>query len=289
MVIQLLVNGLGMGCIYGLVALGLVFIWKGVRIVNFAQGDFAILAGYLLASFYIEWQIPYVISIFIICIILALVSVIFERLVYRPLKNVSSVTIAVCTVGVSIFLQNIFQIIWGGMFIPIPSIFGSYLIMVGDIVIRPEYPLIIVVTLFVIIFQQYFLYNTVQGKAMRAVEADRDVASLMGIDTAKVVSTTFAYSGVLTALAGIMLAPIFFLSTASGSLIRLKALAVLVMAGFASVPGAVVGGIILGLSEVFGASYISSEYKEAISFGIIIIILLFRPSGLFGSTVKKKV
>lgn len=288
-VIQLIINGAALGCIYALVALGIVFIYKSVGVINFSQGDFSALAGYLLASFYVTWRLPYSLSFMVTTLIMGGVGIVFERSVYRPLRRMAPLTIAICTVGVSILIQNIIMFVWGGRFINVPSVFGDYLIEIGELVIRPEFPLILIITVLFLFFQQYILYHTSLGKSMRATQSDQEAAELMGIRTRKTISLTFAYSGIVSGMAGMLLAPIFFLSTTMGSMLRLKALTAVVIAGFGSIPGAIIGGLILGLTEVLGASFISSEYKDVITFTVLVLILVFRPQGIFGESVGQKV
>ena len=278
-----------MGAIYALVALGIVVIANAVNVVNFAQGENVMLGAYVAATLTLTLHLPLLSSYLIAIIILGLFGYVFQRVAYFPLRKKPFITVVVSTIGVSLFLKNIARIIWGPQPIYFSGLFGEHTIQVANIFVDPQNLLIIGVTTCLVIFQYYFFAKTPLGRQMQATAQDQEAASLMGIKVSRMIALTFIYSSMLAAAAGVLLAPIFFVSADMGGSLGLKAFAASIIGGFGSVPGAIIGGLFLGVLEIFGAAYISSVYKDVFAFVILILILVFMPRGLFGEKISTKV
>jgi branched-chain amino acid transport system permease protein len=205
------------------------------------------------------------------------------------LRKKPVITVIVSTIGVSMFLKNIARIIWGPQPIYFSGLFGENTIQVGTIFVDPQNLLIIVVTSCLVVFQYYFFAKTPLGRQMQATAQDQEAASLMGIKVSRMIALTFIYSSMLAAVAGVLLAPIFFVSADMGANLGLKAFAASIIGGFGSVPGAIIGGLFLGVFEILCAAYVSTLYKDAFAFVILILILAFMPRGLFGEKISTKV
>jgi branched-chain amino acid transport system permease protein len=296
--LQLIIGGLAMGSIYALVALGFVLIYNAVGVVNFAQGDFAMFPTYLAITFalpsvvifgaLVHWQLP-IVGVYAIALALTvLMGVLFNRIAYYPLRDRGWMPVVISTIGVSIFLRNLAQLIWGSQPLVFPSLFPMQSIDAGPLHLRPQDLLILAVAAVLIAFQYYLFEHTTLGKQMRATAQDRTTARLIGIRVDRVVTITFIYSAVLGAIAGLMVAPIFTVTKEMGGLIALKAFAASVVGGFGSIPGAILGGLVIGIAEALGAFYISPAYSDAIAFVILIGVLLVRPQGFFGERVSEK-
>ncbi|HHW14957.1 MAG TPA: branched-chain amino acid ABC transporter permease [Firmicutes bacterium] len=300
-IVQQLISGLAYGCIYGLVALGYNFIWNAVGIVNLAQGDFVMVGAYLYAASFIpafvkvSWLqgIPtpwaFWIALGLTALAMALVGVVAQRIVYYPLKDAHPRTILLSTVALSIFLKNFAIVAWGTYPIATAGLFGQkwlrfHLFSLGSVTVLYQYLFIFAFTGVLLLLQWLFFNRTTLGKTMRAVAQDRLAASLMGINTPGVIAVTFAYASILAGIAGVLLAPIFLVSQAMSNM-GLKAYTASIVGGFGNLFGAVVGGLVVGVIEVLSASYISSIYKDALVFLVLILFLLLRPQGLFGKKV----
>jgi branched-chain amino acid transport system permease protein len=296
--VQLLIGGLAMGSIYALVALGFVLIYNAVGVVNFAQGDFAMFPTYIAITFalpsivlfgaLVHWQLP-IVAVYVLALLLTVVlGVLFNRIAYYPLRDRGWMPVVISTIGVSIFLRNLAQLIWGSQPLVFPSLFPMQSIEAGPLHLRPQDLLILAVAAVLIAFQYYLFERTTLGKQMRATAQDRTTARLIGIRVDRVVTITFIYSALLGAIAGLLVAPIFTVTKEMGGLIALKAFAASVVGGFGSIQGAIIGGLVIGIAEALGAFYISPAYSDAIAFIILIGVLLVRPQGLFGERVSEK-
>jgi branched-chain amino acid transport system permease protein len=296
--LQLLVSGLAVGSIYALVALGFVLIYNAVGVVNFAQGEFVMLPSYIAVTFLlpavtvfgtiVHWQMPVVAVYLLVLLLMAGFGLLFNRIAYYPLRDRGWLPVVISTIGVSIFLRNLAQLTWGSQPLVMPSLFSADTISLGALQIRPQYLLVIGVTALLIAFQYLLFERTTLGKQMRATAQDRTTARLIGIRVGRIVAITFVYSALLGTISGLLVAPIFTVTKEMGALIALKAFAASIVGGFGSIPGAIVGGLAIGVIETFGGFYISSAYVDAIAFVILIAVLLVRPQGLFGERVAEK-
>jgi branched-chain amino acid transport system permease protein len=236
----------------------------------------------------VHWQLP-IIAVYAVALLLTvLLGVLFNRIAYYPLRDRGWMPVVISTIGVSIFLRNLAQLVWGSQPLVFPSLFPMQSIEAGPLHLRPQDLLILAVAAVLIAFQYYLFERTTLGKQMRATAQDRTTARLIGIRVDRVVTITFIYSALLGAIAGLLVAPIFTVTKEMGGLIALKAFAASVVGGFGSIQGAIIGGLVIGIAEALGAFYISPAYSDAIAFVILIGVLLLRPQGLFGERVSEK-
>jgi len=278
---QVIVSGLAMGCIYALIALGYAYVWNTMAIVNFAAGEFLTFSAFVfVGTFTTSMHMPFWLAALLTAAVMALLGAVFSRLVFARLQRQRALVAIIATVGFGIFLKEMARIIYG----PEPMLYDSPF---GDGTLQllglrlPMQQLVIMVIVVIVMMLQYLVlrYSTI-GKVMRATAVDRDTAALMGIPVNRVLAGTFAFSSVLAALAGILVAPLFYVTTEMGTLVGLKGFVAMIIGGFGSVPGAILGGVLLGVVENVGAFTISSTYKDAIAFAVLLVFLLVRPQGL---------
>ncbi|HTT13229.1 MAG TPA: branched-chain amino acid ABC transporter permease [Burkholderiaceae bacterium] len=286
--LQLLFTGLGVGSIYALVALGFVLIYRATNVVNFAQGDFAMLGAFAMVVLCIDLGWPYWLGIVLTVVAMALFGVLFNLGVYYPLRHRSFLPVIISTIGASILLENGVLAAYGPRPQSLPGIFTNQGFSVGPVFFDSQYLSILAVTVVAVALQYLFFERTLLGKKMQAVSQDKEMASLLGIPVALLIMLTFVYSATLGGLAGILVAPILFVSVQMGASIALKAFAASIIGGFGDVTGAIVGGLALGVIETFGAAYVSVPYKDGFAFLVLFVFLLFRPQGIFGERVAEK-
>jgi branched-chain amino acid transport system permease protein len=286
--LQLLFTGLGIGSIYALVALGFVLIYRATNVVNFAQGDFAMLGAFSMVVLCIDMQLPYWLGILITLAAMLVFGALFNFAVYYPLRNRGFQPVIISTIGASLLLENGVLAGYGPRPQTLPGFLSFTGFSVGSIFFDSQYLLILGVTVVMVTLQHFVFERTLLGKKMEATKQDKEMASLLGIPVALMSMLTFTYSSALGALAGILVAPILFVSIGMGSSIALKAFAASIIGGFGDVIGAILGGLALGVVETFGAAYISVPYKDAFAFILLVLFLLFRPQGLFGEKVAEK-
>lgn len=286
--LQLLFTGLGVGSIYALVALGFVLIFRATNVVNFAQGDFAMLGAFSMVVLAIDLGLPYWLSILLTLAAMIAFGALFNLGVYYPLRHRSFLPVIISTIGASILLENGVLAAYGPRPQTLPGLFASQGFSIGPVFFDSQYLLILGVTVVMVGLQYLFFERTLIGKKMQATSQDKEMSSLLGIPVALMIMLTFVYSAVLGGLAGILVAPILFVSVGMGSSIALKAFAASIIGGFGDVTGAIVGGLALGVVETFGAAYISVPYKDAFAFLVLFVFLLFRPQGIFGERVSEK-
>ena len=286
--LQMLTAGLAMGSIYALVALGFVLIFNAVGVVNFAQGEFVMVPAFVAVALMSVLQLPFLLIYLITILFMGLFGIVFQRVAYYPLRNRTFLPVVISTIGVSIFLKNGAQITFGAEPRVMPRPTSPQPLWVGGVSIDPQYIVIIAVTIALLVFQYYFFEKTSLGKKMQATAQDKEMARLLGVRVATMIAITFVYSSILGAVAGILIGPIFYVTKEMGAMLGLKAFCSTIVGGFGSVPGAILGGLFLGIIEVFAAFYISSAYRDAFAFIILILVLLFRPQGFFGEKVAEK-
>jgi branched-chain amino acid transport system permease protein len=286
--LQLLFTGLGVGSIYALVALGFVLIYRATNVVNFAQGDFAMLGAFAMVVLCIDLGLPYWAGLLITVAFMAAFGALFNLGVYYPLRHRTFLPVIISTIGASILLENGVLATYGPRPQSLPGMFQSQGFSIGPVFFDSQYLTILAVTLVLVVLQYLFFERTLLGKKMQAVSQDKEMASLLGIPVALMIMLTFIYSATLGGIAGILVAPILFVSVNMGASIALKAFAASIIGGFGDVTGAIVGGLALGVIETFGASYISVPYKDAFGFLVLFVFLLFRPQGIFGERIAEK-
>jgi branched-chain amino acid transport system permease protein len=288
LILQLLFTGIGIGAVYALVALGFVLIFRATNVVNFAQGEFSMVAAFVMVVLAVDLEWPYWLSFLLSLCAMAIVGALFNLGVYYPLRNRSFLPVIIATIGASIFLANSVLALYG----PQPQVLQGWFdtpgIQLGPVYLDSQYLLIIAVTMVLVGFQYWFFEHTLLGKKLQATSQDKEMASLLGIPVSGMIMLTFVYSALLGGIAGILVAPILFVSIQMGATIALKAFAATIIGGFGDVAGAIIGGLALGVIETFGAAYISVPYKDGFAFLVLVLFLVFRPQGLFGERVAEK-
>lgn len=275
-------NGLAIGCIYALMALGFVLVYEATGVVNFAAGQMVVIGAFFgLTGVAALGQAPIPGYLFALISMMAL-GVLFFFFVYRPLQNSPVVTIIVGTIAVGIVIQNLILITWGPLPQRLASPFGVEPFSIGPLVVSSHVLAVIVLTAVVVTMLAFLLYRTGLGAQMRAVAQDAEAARLMGINASGVYALTWALAGALAGTGGLLMGPVWFVDASMGDALALKAFAATIIGGFGSVPGAIVGGVLVGLTESLSAGYISSTYKDAIVFLVMVGFLLLRPQGIFG-------
>jgi branched-chain amino acid transport system permease protein len=286
--LQLLFTGVGIGAVYALVALGFVLIFRATSVVNFAQGEFSMVAAYLMVVFAVDLGWPYWLAFLIAIAGMAVLGAIFNLAVYYPLRHRTFLPVLISTIGASIFLSNSVLALYG----PQPQVLPGWLdtpgFQLGPVYLDSQYLIIIGVTLALVAFQYWLFERTLIGKKLQATSQDKEMAALLGIPVAGMIMITFVYSAVLGGIAGILVAPILFVSIQMGSTIALKAFGATIIGGFGDVAGAILGGFAIGIIETFGAAYISVPFKDAFAFLVVILFLIVRPQGIFGERVAEK-
>jgi len=288
--VQQLINGISLGSIYALIALGYTMVYGIIKLINFAHGDIYMVGAYVAFFATTSLHLPFFPALLLAMLVAAVVGVIIERLAYRPLRYAPRIAVLITAIGVSLLLE------YGGILLvspqprTFPAVFQAQVYTFGNIVVNSQQILILGVSLALMVILTYVVQRTKIGKAMRAVSFDTDAARLMGIDVDRVISITFAIGSSLAAAAG-MLVGVYYnsIDPLMGIMPGLKAFVAAVLGGIGVIPGAMVGGVLMGVIEALVSGFISSTFRDAAAFAILIIILLFKPSGLLGKNVREKV
>jgi branched-chain amino acid transport system permease protein len=285
---QFLLSGLTVGSIYALVALGFAIIYNASHVINFAQGEFVMIGGmatvWLLAA-----GLPLAVAAALAVALAALIGLLLARFAVQPARGASVVTLIIITIGAAILLRGLAALVWDKRFHALPAFSGEAPIALAGATLAPQSLWVIGVTALAVAALWGFFNRTLAGKAILAVSHNRLAAQLMGISVQRVLLVSFALSAALGALAGILIAPITFTSWDVGLLLGLKGFAAAILGGMGSGPGAVVGGLTLGLLESLGAGYVSSAYKDAIAFIVMLAVLMLMPGGLLGGRAAERV
>lgn len=287
-----LINGISLGSVYAIIALGYTMVYGIAKMLNFAHGDVIMVGAYMCFFSMTYLSLPPIVSILIAMVVCTLLGVIVEVLAYRPLRKASSLAVLITAIGVSYLLQNAALLIWGSAPKTFSSVvpFGSVSLFNGDLIITGESIVTVAACVVIMICLTVFTKKSRMGKAMRAVSEDKDAAQLMGINVNKTIAITFAIGSALAAIAGVLLCSAYpALTPTTGSMPGIKAFTAAVFGGIGSIPGAMIGGVLLGVIEIFSKSYISSELADAIVFGVLIVVLLVKPTGLLGKKITEKV
>ncbi len=287
MLIQQVLNGLTMGSIYALLAIGVTMIYKAMGMLNFAHGDTMMIGAFVCLTL-TKTGLPLAVAIVITIPLTAGLGFLLERFLYRRLEYSSFTNLLIATVGASFVMRNSSIVVWGTNPQLFPSIFSTDPIDLGGFLILPQSIGIIVISALIAVLLQLFFYRTRSGKCMRAAATDAEGAAMMGINVAKTRFLTFGISAAFAAVAGILLAPMSYARVDMSVLVGLKAFAAAILGGFGNLVGAMVGGLILGLVESLGATYISTAYKDILSFLVLFLVLYFKPSGLFAKRLEQK-
>lgn len=286
---QYLLSGLSTGAIYALIGIGFAIIYNSTEIINFAQGELVMLGGMFTLFFLNTLQLPLPVAIILAVAAATASGIIFERLAIRPLQSPTPLALIIITIGGSILIRGLTMLIGGKDTHAIPAFSGSEPIMIGTATILPQHLWIFALTLLTITMNKLFFQYTITGKAMRACAVNRRAAGLVGIDVRKMVLYSFAISSAMGSLAGIIVAPLTMTSYDVGIMLGLKGFCAAIIGGLSGGLGTVLGGLLLGILESLGAGLISSGYKDAIAFIILLLILFLRPQGLFGKAQTERV
>lgn len=300
MLLQQIINGLVLGCVYALIALGYTMVYGILQLINFAHGEIYMIGAFigviLLGWMGAEWIAmtnPWVVLTFAVLGAIMFASgwgLSLERLAYRPLRNTGKLQPLITALGASIFLQNFVMVSLGARERVFPDLFHGVGLQLGGITLSSPQVAILLVSPILMIGLTVLVKKTKLGLAMRATAQDPKMASLCGISPQNVIATTFVIGSALAAVAGVLVGSLYgVVSFYIGYQAGLKAFTAAVLGGIGNIPGAMLGGFVLGLIEALGAGYISSEYKDVYAFILLIILLLFRPSGLLGERVAEKV
>ena len=287
-----LCNGISLGSVYAIIALGYTMVYGIAKMLNFAHGDVIMIGAYIAFCAMQYWGFPPVISIIAAMVVCTALGVTIERLAYKPLRQATSLAVLITAIGMSYLLQNIALLVWGANPKSFPSVvgIGSLSLMGGQLIISGAAVVTIVVCIIIMIALSLFINKTKIGKAMRVVSQDKGAAELMGINVNLTISITFAIGSALAAIAGVLLCSAYpTLQPTTGSMPGIKAFTAAVFGGIGSIPGAMVGGILLGVIEILGKAYVSTELGDAFVFAVLIVVLLVKPTGLLGKVVHEKV
>ena len=297
--LQQLLNGLTIGMVYALIALGYTMVYGVLQLINFAHGEIFMVGGYLAltamglaASLWTGlpfWAL--VLFVFIFSMLGAsLLGGVIERVAYRPLRGSPKLTALISSIGMSFLLQNAVMLIYGSKEQAMPDILPQWQVDLGGVTISSIQIIIFVAAPSLMVFLTLFVKKTLMGKAMRAVSENAEAASLMGVPVNRVIGATFMLGSALAAMGGSLFAMNYgSLNFHDGYLAGIKAFTAAVFGGIGSIPGAMIGGVLLGVLEGFGAGYISSEWKDVFAFGLLVVMLFFRPFGILGENVPDKV
>ncbi len=290
--LQHLINGVYIGAIYAIIALGYTMVYGIAKMLNFAHGDVIMVGAFMSYTATSAYGVPVIPSILIAMVICTLLGILIEGLAYKPLRGASSLAVLITAIGVSYFLQNAAQLIWGPAEIAFKQVVSMEPLVLfgGELKISAEVLVTMAVAVLIMVGLTAFVNKTKMGKAMRAVSEDREAAQLMGINVNRTISTTFAIGSALAAVAGVLLcSKVQAVWPTVGSMPGIRAFTAAVFGGIGSIPGAMLGGMLLGLIETFGGAYISTQFSDAIVFLVLILILLVKPAGLLGKQVQEKV
>lgn len=286
--LQYLINGIAQGSLYAIVALGYTMVYGIIRLVNFAHGEFLMLGAF--CGFYaLKFNLPMPLAIFIAMIGAGVVALIVERMIYRPIRNEGRIPALITAIGASLFFQYTGQLVFGADPKTIPPVFPEIIFNFGEINISNIQIFIFIVTLLILFFLWWLTHFTKIGVAMRATSYNLKAAELMGINTNKIIAFTFFLGSSLAGLAGMLMGYTMSVEPMMGMSLGLKAFVAAVVGGIGVIPGAALGGFILGIAENLVAGLYKSSFRDGVSFFILIIILLIKPSGILGKNVKEKV
>jgi branched-chain amino acid transport system permease protein len=279
--LQFFFSGLTVGAVYALVALGFTLIYNASDVINFAQGEFVMLGG-LTTVFLGLAGVPLPLAALLAVIATVLVGLALYRFAIEPARGASAVALIIITIGASIFLRGAAQLVFDKRFHSLPPLLGNEPIRLGGAAILPQSLVVLAGAAVIVILLWQFIDRTLLGKAVIATAANRLAARLVGIDTRRIVGLSFGVSAAIGAIAGILITPITLTSYDVGTLLALKGFAAAMLGGIGSALGAVVGGLVLGMLEAFSAGYISSQYKDAVAFLLILVVLFAMPQGILG-------
>ncbi|MFZ5631312.1 MAG: branched-chain amino acid ABC transporter permease [Bacillota bacterium] len=278
--IQQLVNGLTLGSIYCLVALGLTLIYGIMEVPNFAHGHLYMIGAYVTLFSMTLYGLNYWLASILAGIVLGIIGVLMERIVFHPLRHAPGSNKFIAAVGAMMFLEALARVLWGSDFRSMPAIYDQ-VVMIGGVRVTEQRIIVIVAAVLLMLALNLFLKKTIIGSSIEATAQNREGAAQVGIDVNVVAMLTFGIASFLAAVAAALAGPIFLVFPSMGALIIMKAFVIIVIGGMGSIPGAILGGYILGIAESMGATYVSTDYKDIVAFLVLIMILAVKPTGLF--------
>ncbi|MDO5338066.1 MAG: branched-chain amino acid ABC transporter permease [Eubacteriales bacterium] len=288
-----LINGVSLGSVYAIIALGYTMVYGIAKMLNFAHGDVIMVGGFAVFVSVHGMGLPTGAAIVLSIVICTALGILIEGIAYRPLRNAASpLAVLITAIGVSYLLQNLALILFGANTKSFTSVvgFGPFKLAGGSLVITGETVVTITACILIMVCLMLFINKTKTGQAMLAVSEDKGAAQLMGIDVNRTISITFAIGSALAAIAGVLLCSAYpSLTPYTGAMPGIKAFVAAVFGGIGSIPGAFIGGILLGVIEIFGKAYISSQMADAIVFGVLVVVLLVKPTGILGKNIQEKV
>ena len=287
-----LINGISLGSIYAVIALGYTMVYGIAKMLNFAHGDVIMVGGYVAFTAMTSLALPIWASVLLSIVVCTLLGVTIEKIAYKPLRSATSLAVLITAIGVSYFLQNAALLVFGATPVTFTSVVNipSIELAGGDIVISGETIVTILVSVLIVIALSLFVNKTKSGRAMLAVSEDKAAAQLMGVNVNRTISLTFAIGSALAAIAGVLLCSAYpTLSNTTGAMPGIKAFVAAVFGGIGSIPGAMIGGILIGVIEILGKAYISPQLSDAIVFAVLILVLLIKPTGILGKKINEKV
>ena len=286
------IYGVSLVSVYAIIALGYTMVYGIAKMLNFAHGDIIMVGAYIAFCAMQYMGLPPLVAVLAAMVFCTVLGVVIEGLAYRPLRQATKLAVLITAIGVSYLLQNTALLIWSSNPKVFPSVFsvGSIKLFDGDLVISSETILTIIANIVIMIGLTLFTGRTKMGKAMRAVSEDKGAAELMGINVNRTISVTFAIGSALAAIAGVLLCSAYpTLQPTTGSMPGIKAVTAAVFGGIGSIPGAMIGGLLLGIIEILSRAYISTQLADAIVFAVLIVVLLVKPTGLLGKQIREKV
>ncbi len=285
-----LINGLGLGSVYAIIALGYTMVYGIAKMLNFAHGDVIMIGAYVAFFALNNFGLPLPAAVLLSIVVCTALGVTVERLAYKPLRQASSLSVLITAIGVSYFLQNAAQLLWSSSTKVFPTIIPNGGISLGALSISYLTLITIATCVLVMICLTLFINRTKTGRAMRACSEDKGASTLMGINVNRIISITFAIGSGLAAIAAVLLCATYpSVFPTLGAMPGIKAFTAAVFGGIGSIPGAFLGGLLLGVIEIFAKAYISTQLSDAIVFAVLIIVLLIKPTGLLGKSIREKV
>ena len=288
--INYLINGISLGSVYAIIALGYTMVYGIAKMLNFAHGDVIMIGSYVVFVTVSTMGFPPLAGILVAVLACTLLGMTIERIAYKPLRGASPLAVLITAIGVSYLLQNVALLIFGADTKSFTSVVPAVSLKLGSLTITAETIVTILACVIIMICLTLFINKTKAGHAMQAVSEDQDAAQLMGINVNATISLTFAIGSALAAVAGVLLCSAYpSLTPYTGAMPGIKAFVAAVFGGIGSIPGALIGGILLGVIEILSKAYISSQLSDAIVFGVLIVVLVVKPTGILGKVIQEKV